>query len=357
MFLWIALIAATVLMATCVTSSARSVTLASADTLRLGIAYGSSLVYMPEAELEARLDDAADMGAKWVRTDLSWNDIQPESASTYRWGRFDRVVDAVQKRGLVLLPIITYTPAWARPDGCLTEKCRPENADQFAKFAGEAAKRYPRISVWEIWNEENYPPFWKPQPDPAAYGELLKLSVASIRESNPAAKIIIGGLANTNAAQGGIAPRDFLADLVSAGETEGVNGIGLHPYNFPQLPSESGPWIYSGVDGVSGLQSLRDVFTAAGLPALPIWITEFGAPTGGGTAGDHVTEDRQAEMVADAVTAARADDGIAALFWYTYRDSGADPIDPESHYGLRRADGSPKPAYDAFRQVIAGSPR
>ena len=88
-----------------------------------------------------------------------------------------------------------------------------------------------------------------------------------------------------------------------------------------------------------------------------IWITEFGAPTGGGTA-PAITSQRIAERryVVDAVTAARADDGIAALFWCCFADSGADPIDPESHYGLRRADGSPKPAYDAFRQVIAGSP-
>jgi hypothetical protein len=72
---------------------------------------------------------------------------------------------------------------------------------------------------------------------------------------------------------------------------------------------------------------------------------------------DHVTEIRQAQIAEDAVKTAAADDGIAALIWYTYRDSGSDPNDPESYYGLRRADGSKKPAYDALRQAIADSPR
>jgi exo-beta-1,3-glucanase (GH17 family) len=82
---------------------------------------------------------------------------------------------------------------------------------------------------------------------------------------------------------------------------------------------------------------------------LPIWITEYGAPTGG---SDGVTEVRQAEIAADAVATAAADDGVAALFWYTYRDWN-DPGDSGSYYGLLRADGAKKPTYDAFRQAIA----
>jgi hypothetical protein len=350
-----ALIASIMMMGACSNSSVRSPFLTTADSLRLGIAYGGDgLEWLSDQELAATLNDVADMGAKWVRVGLLWTSIQPDSAKTYKWERFDRITNAARERGLTLLPVIIYTPPWARPTGCFSDTCAPAHADQFATFAGAAASRYSGITTWEIWNEPNTQAAWQPRPDAFAYANLLKLTAASIRKSNPAARILIGGLSIT----GGMTPQDFLTVLVHSGATEGVDGVGLHPYTFPNLASERGPWVSPREAANSGLQSLRSIFTNAGIPELPIWITEYGAPTGGGAgSSDHVTETRQAEIAADAVKTAAADDGIAALIWHTYQDSGEDPSDLESYYGLRRADGSKKPAYDAFRQAIADSPR
>jgi hypothetical protein len=118
--------------------------------------------------LAATLDDAVALGAKWIRADLCWANIQPISAEAYLWDRFDRVFNAALKRQLTLLPIIAYTPPWSRIAGCSSEKCPPANADQFATFAERAASRYPGITTWEIWNEENSQDFWHPHPDPLA---------------------------------------------------------------------------------------------------------------------------------------------------------------------------------------------
>ena len=331
----------------------RSLVLASADALRLGIAFGGTLTWLSSEELASTLDDAVSMGAKWVRTDLSWPEVQPDSPNEFKWEQFDRVANAVRKRGLALLPIVTYSPQWARSAGCSTFMCAPADAAQFAAFAGQAASRYSDITTWEIWNEPNTSGSWGPSPDALAYANVLKLTASSIRKSIPSAKILIGGLSIT----GAITPQDFLTVLAHSGATVGVDGVGLHPYTFPNLASERGPWVSSSEDANSGLQSLRSVFTNAGVPVLPIWITEYGAPTGGGAAddSDHVSEARQAEIAADAVRTAAADTGIAALIWYSYKDTGGDPSDVQSYYGLRRADGSKKPAYDAFRQAIADS--
>jgi hypothetical protein len=335
-----ALIASMTMMGACGNSSS------SPFSLRLGIAYpGDSLERLSDEELAAVLNDAVAIGAKWVRVGLLWSDIQADSATAYKWERFDRVTNAAWERGLTVLPVIIYTPPWARPAGCFSYVCAPAHADQFATFAGEAASRYSRITTWEIWNEPNTQGAWQPSPDTLAYANLLTLTAASIRKSNPTDEILIGGLSIT----GEITPQDFLTALVRSGATKGIDGVGLHPYTYPNLASERGPWVSPREPADSGLQSLRSIFTNAGIPELPIWITEYGAPTGGSS--DHVTETRQAEIAADAVETAAADDGVAALIWYTYHD-WEDPSDPGSYYGLRRADGSKKPAYDAFRQSI-----
>jgi hypothetical protein len=349
MILCTALIASIAIVGACMKTPVGSISLTSASP-RLGIAYGGTLTWLSDEELAATLDDAVTLGVKWIRADLNWAEIQPDTPTAYKWRPFDRVVEAAGKRGLTLLPIVAYTPPWARPAGCFTAKCAPANVDQFATFAGEAASRYAGIATWDIWNEENSEIFWQPWPNPLAYANLLTVTAASIRKSNPAAKILVGGLSIT----GGITPQDFLTVLVRSGATNGVDGVGLHPYTYPTLASERGPWVSPREDANSGLQSLRRIFTNAGVPELPIWITEYGAPTGGGAdSSDHVTEARQAEIAADAVKTAAADDGIAALIWYTNKDSGSDPSSLESYFGLRRADGSKKPAYDAFRQAIA----
>ncbi|MFZ0835133.1 MAG: cellulase family glycosylhydrolase [Mycobacterium sp.] len=328
------------------------------DSLHLGIAYGDTLTWLSDDDLSATLDDAAAMGIKWIRVDLSWANIQPDSHSGYRWELFDRVADAAAKRDLQLLPIVSYTPPWARPDGCPTEKCAPADPGEFAEFAGEAASRYREVTTWEVWNEENSQVFWQPHPDPVAYSTLFELTADSLRGSNPAAKVLIGGLAITEPDRGGISPRDFVGALIDSGAVDAADGVAIHPYTYPNLASARGPWVGQGQHASSSVQGVRDVFRRAGVPELPVWITEYGAPTGGEPGSDdHVTEMRQAQIAFDAVKTAAADSGVAALMWYTYRDSGADTADPESHYGLRRADGSAKPAYDAFVQAIADSPR
>jgi hypothetical protein len=58
-------------------------------------------------------------------------------------------------------------------------------------------------------------------------------------------------------------------------------------------------------------------------------------------------------MATDSVTLAAASSIIGGLFWYSYQDLGTDPSTPENFYGLRRFDGSPKPAYAAFQTAIA----
>ncbi|MFF9011758.1 cellulase family glycosylhydrolase [Streptomyces sp. NPDC014870] len=323
---------------------------------------------MSDRDLGAALDDAVEVGAQWVRADLAWTNIQPDGPDTYRWDAFDRVVTAVEERGLTLLPVLGFTPEWARPAGCASKHCRPADARDFAAFAGAAATRYAPSGVhtWEVWNEPNLVASWKPAPDAGAYTELLRETSQALRNSDPGAYVILGGLAATSTKDGDISETAFLREVSARGGNHLVEAIGYHPYTYPFLASDVTPWgtPWERIDGTR--DSLRSVLAANGTPEMPVWITEFGAPTDGpGTSSDgapgtvgpdttHVSEERQAQIAADGVRTAAATPYVAALIWYAERDLGTDRRDSENFFGLRRADGSAKPALDALRDVIAG---
>ena len=50
------------------------------------------------------------------------------------------------------------------------------------------------MRVWQVWNEQNMDAFFRPQADPAAYAELLGPAAEKIRDADPNAEILIGGM-------------------------------------------------------------------------------------------------------------------------------------------------------------------
>ncbi len=323
---------------------------------------------MSNAELAAALDDAVDIGARRIRADLEWGDIQPLSPDQYNWKRFDHVVDAARRRGLMVLPVLAYTPPWARPSGCPTDKCAPVHPALFARFAAAAASRYAPLGVhaWEVWNEPNIEEFWQPKPNAYNYAQLLKRVSDAIRGVDSSAFIILGGLAAVATGTGSISQTDFLARVCLLGGNRVIDAVAYHPYTYPYLASKSRQEVnaWSRIDATS--VSLRSVLSQYGTPNLPIWITEYGAPTNGpgqvsdGTSATispmttHVTEVQQARIATDVVVTAASNHGLGALIWYTNKDLSDDTSSDKNFYGLRRGDGSAKPAFAAFRKAVAG---
>ena len=51
---------------------------------------------------------------------------------------------------------------------------------------------------WEVWNEPDYPSWWKGRPQRGEYLDLLKVVAAGIREADPTAEVVLGSLTNRN---------------------------------------------------------------------------------------------------------------------------------------------------------------
>ncbi|WUD73681.1 cellulase family glycosylhydrolase [Streptomyces sp. NBC_00510] len=341
--------------------------------VKMGISYGDTLTWKSDADLARGLNDAVAVGAKWVRMDLSWNNIQPDSPYAYEWQRFDRVAEAARSRGLNVLPVLGYTPKWARPASCTsTQNCGPANPDVFAAFAKLAAERYaPKgIHTWEVWNEENIG-FWRPTPDPAAYTALLRATSKALRAGDPKAYVVMGGLAvsKTEAESRRISQTDFLTAVCKLGGNKYVDAVGYHPFNYPTLPSAT-PGTGTAFERISSFRdNLVGILDKYGTPDIPIWLTETGAPTSGpGEVSDgrvtppgttHVTEGRQTEIATDTVPAAVANPHVDAMFWYTDQDQARPEEKKERalYYGMRRYDGTKKPSFEALKAAIAAYER
>jgi polysaccharide biosynthesis protein PslG len=334
----------------------------------IGIAYGDTLLWDSPVVLSQTLDDTVALGATTIRLDLGWDDIQPNSASVYNWGNFDRVVQAALLRHLTLLPTLAYTPVWARPPGCRTAKCAPANPNAFATFAAAAASRYAPMGIhtWEIWNEPNSAGFWQPTPNVAQYVYLLSATSSAIRAVDIHAFIVSAGLAPTATSNGNIAPIEFFGTFANLGGISLVDAIGAHPYSYPVPPAYKAAWNAWQEMGGTTL-SIESILIAHGAASKKIWITEYGAPTNGPGAGatptnynfalqpDHVNETLQAQMANASVRLARSSSYIGALYWYSYKDLGTNKSSVENFFGLLRFDGSVKPAWQSLQQAIVAT--
>jgi len=321
-------------------------------TIPFGISVGNTLVFLNKDQLNGELDDIASLGVTWVRLDISWSDIQPSNGLDYQWANMDAIINALNARNMRILVNVAYTPPWARPSTCSTsDKCAPADPALFARFVQTVASRYAKNGVfdWEIWNEPNNQDFWQPAPDPAAYVALLKDTYTAIKQVEPNDTIITGGLASVTTDGSDIAPIDFLQDIYQQGAEPYFTEVGFHPYSFPLTADDTQSW-NPWTEMSASSPSLRSVMTANGDADKQIWITEYGAPTGG---PDAVSEQQQSTILADYVYAAKNLPWAGPFFWYSYKDLGTDTSTNENFFGLLRYDGSQKPAYTELKSLLS----
>ncbi|MCV7227164.1 glycosyl hydrolase [Mycolicibacterium komossense] len=308
----------------------------------IGIAGGAELMSLSDDDLDRELSFMRAAGVRWLRVGADWAVVEGTRGQE-NWGQTDRVVDFALARGFRLLGIVLSTPQWARPADASGETfALPADVKEFGRFAGDAAARYAgRIGAWEIWNEPNNPIFAKPRPDVAVYASMIEAASAQIRARAPGAQIITAGLAPAGDDGLSIAPTTFVDQLYNVADKGSWDAVGIHPYTYPALPDDpdTGDW-----NTFQRIEIIRNTMVDNGDGGKKIWITEFGAPTGGAP-DQAVSEDAQATAISQGIDRMRGASYFGPLFIHQSRDRGADPNDVEDHFGLLRLDFSEKPAY------------
>lgn len=330
---------------------------------RFGIAAGGSLMWMNQTDLDKYFSDLKGLGVTWVRWDMDWSAIQPRDVNSFVWTNIDRVVNTARNNGIKSLAIITYAPTWAETSNCPRDSiCPPADPVQFAKFAGIVASRYKGIiDAYEIWNEPNLIMFWATGANFSDYSELLKLSYTEIKKVDPNVTVLSGGLAASADEGGSISPITFVKGLYSSNANYYFDAVALHPYSYPVLPSYVASW-----NSWQQMYTIRNYMVSNGESSKKIWVTEYGAPTGGpGTSrdssqlsfsygSDYMNESAQQGMILQVTDLfSRNFDWMGGFFWYSLKDLSTNRDTPENFFGLIRFDGSRKPAFDTMKNFLS----
>lgn len=323
-----------------------------AHAMKFGLDYAGTLLYATPAQIHASLQDAVDVGAKWIRIDLPWEVIQPDSPSTYRWSKFDTIAQTAGSLGLKIDAILDSTAYWDTDHACKasgkdTQFCPPADLSAFANFAAAATRRYhSEVGAWEIWNEPNIAERWWPKPDAGGYAQMLAALSRAILGADPHAFIMLGGMAAVpdSSGMGYVSQNTFLTQLANIpGALGHVQAISYHPFSAPTLPSAAGDF----QDVSTSQDNLLSILQSHNYPNIQIWITESGDSVGASPTAEVLSQ--QAAYATNLVKTVSANPNVAADFWFADQDIDSQRL----WWGLRDGSGKERPAYAAFKSAIA----
>jgi hypothetical protein len=267
------------------------------------------LVQRGDAQRHATLDELRSLGIDMIKVQLNWASVAPAGRrkpdgfdatdpSEYPgWSPWDAVLADAHARGFkVMFALAPLAPGWATR-GARRDQAgvnRP-SAREFGRFAEAAARRFPSVDVWTLWNEPNHPGHLYPQSvngspvAPHIYRDLVRAGAHGLARGGAGRDpILFGELLPIGKSSTGpkrnLKPVRFLRAFFSRGKPlTGLDGFAYHPYTRPAgpflvelSPDDATIRSYGRIGRV--LDSARERGRIAG-GRLPIWNTEFGFQT------------------------------------------------------------------------------
>lgn len=212
-----------------------------------------------------------------------------------------------------------------------------------------------RISYFEIWNEQNIPYSWPPN-QVESFCRLVKAASRAIKETNPHAKVMLGGVCFCDV--------PYFESMFRQGVAECVDVICWHPYQWEVPPEESYrlPSLVAGEKPYASyrerVRAIQDLAVRYGFKGHEYhanettWVAPYPAPDFG-VPGGPVSEMVKAKYVARTI-ALHSDLGIPVYFNETW-NTGIVYWDVSLLRATQSADPSspvwPQPAYYALRTM------
>lgn len=301
-------------------------------------------------------DAARALGLGWERITFDWARLQPGGSGDFDLDAVDPawLADAADA-GREVVGLIVNTPGWASESGRASAVPQgldlpPDDpANVWGAFAARLAAHYGPLGVhrWIIYDEPDVRPSEgrvRFEGEVADYARLVTVAAEQMRAADPQAVIHLGALQGWTDTAAGREP--YLARLlhVLSADPDAV----AHGFYFDVATVRVFNDTQAVLDRVTAARAALD---AAGLPDKAIWLETNASPTLDGGQMDApifgVTGEQQADFVVQAAALALAA-GVERIGVYRLVDAP----DEDQPWGLVRADGSPRPAFDAYRTVI-----
>jgi polysaccharide biosynthesis protein PslG len=298
------------------------------------------------------------------RTTMLWSRVEPQRGRR-EWGPYDDMVERSAQAGMTLLPTLVGSPGFAAKRETFPPR-RGAPMRRWLAFVRDAVNRYGRggkiwrehpslryrpVRAWQVWNEPNFPSWWRGHPNARQYTRFLARTRRAIKRADRRAKVVLAGLPETRT---GIPMTRFLPALYRAGARRLFDAVAVHPYARDRR----------GVIRV--IRRARSIMRSHGDGRKSVWVTEIGWATAGpvsrNTRRFRTTEAGQAKRIKTtlrALAGARRRLRIGAVVWFSLQDRR--PVSGERdwwglHTGLFRVSGNPKPGWFAFVRRTGGDP-
>jgi len=333
-------------------------------------------------------------GATWVRYNgLLWSAVEPSPGERVWDSDLDQAMLNASQHHLRPILIIRSTPTWAQLyDNISCGPVKPEALGNFANFMYDVVARYSNppynVMYYELWNEPDVDAaffsgdsafgcwgdgrkdqdgnYLDPYYGGGYYAEMLKWVYPAIKQANPKAQVLIGGLlldCNPNNPPSGkdCQAGKFLEGILVNGGGDYFDGVSYHAYDyFPPEHNVNNPnscpvsyatnpdscrgnysspnwfsyWNTTGMASIAKAHFVRDLLNQYGFGGKYLINSEIGLLCGGDGVDKYCDptyipnsysfRNTKAYYAVQALSSAHAL-GIKANIWYSFfgwRDSG-----------------------------------
>lgn len=302
------------------------------------------------------------LGVDVFQYQIHWDEVAPTRPSrprdpddpAYDWADLDRVAAEAAKHGIQLAILVQRSPSWA--NGGQPPIWAPQDPRTFADFLYAASRRLPSVHTWMIWGEppraENFRPMGAGNPaGTRLYARLVDAAYGALKAARPS-NVVVGGMTLNG---GTVRPTLFARWLkLPNGRPPRMDLWGHNPFDarFPNLADEP-IGRFRGFNDIDTLYREISAYYRQGHRQVPrLWLSEWTVISDRPSRiflKFYVSAREQARWLRAAFRIAARTPYVAGMGWFTLLDEP--PAPGSANWGLMRADGTPKPAYDAFKRL------
>ncbi|PIY95702.1 MAG: hypothetical protein COY66_06065 [Candidatus Kerfeldbacteria bacterium CG_4_10_14_0_8_um_filter_42_10] len=253
---------------------------------------------------------------KWVREHFYTEVFMVENPEAW-YERYDYVLNEYHKKGIKVLGMLAYGPEngdFQQPD-----------LDSWEDYVRTIVYRYKnKVDAWEVWNEPDSPTYLTPN-NPETFGPILATAYRTIKNIDPDALVLNGGLASPNVA---------FAEKLFQDYNQYFDRLAVHAY-----------YCREGNDRLlADLNSLQTVVNNY-RPGEKIWITELGCSS--------FDESFQESYLSETAQTILETGFVDKIFLYNIRNRETGDA-YEDHFGLLTLDMRPRLSWNWYRKIPRG---